>query len=326
MSPSLKPCPSCLCHVELDTSRCPFCSAPIGETTIHHVACAFGLVATLAGCGPQVDDSAATGDGSSTGVSAGSSGGMTSASTSSSTTSGDTTTVPTTADTSSSSTAVTGTESGTFIDSPDGGSLYGGGCDIWNNDCPEGDKCMPWANDGLGSWNAVRCSPVPRDAAAVGASCTVEGSPTSGIDDCELGSMCFHVDPITNEGVCVAFCTGTRAAPSCADPEQVCSITHEGTLILCLTPCDPLAPECPDGHSCQAGTDAFVCVRAGEGAIGDPCRQFVDCELGASCIPGATPECEESCCTEACDPAEPVCGLPEQSCTAVGDAGVCTAA
>ncbi len=330
MSASLKPCPSCLCHVELDASRCPFCSGPIGETTIHHVAVAFGLVATLAGCGPQVDDGAAAGDDSSTSASIGSSSSLTDASASSTMSSSSATTVATTADTSSTSTEDTSTsdntstDSGMFIEDPDGGSVYGGGCDVWSNDCPEGDKCMPWANDGGGNWNSVRCSTVPKGAVPVGAACTVEGEPTSGIDDCELGSMCFHVDPTTNEGVCVPFCTGSRASPSCADPERVCSITHDGVLILCLTPCDPLAPACPEGQSCQAGSDAFVCVRAGEGVIGDPCRQFVDCELGASCIAGSTPECEEWCCTEPCDPVSPMCSLPEQSCAAVGDAGVCT--
>jgi hypothetical protein len=185
---------------------------------------------------------------------------------------------------------------------------------------------MPWANDGMGVWNDTRCSPIARAPAAVGEPCTVEDSPTSGLDDCEAGSMCFQVDPTTNEGVCVAFCTGTEAQPTCADPSRVCSITHEGVLVLCLTPCDPLAPQCPEGESCQAGDDAFVCVRAGEGALGDPCGQFVDCELGASCIPDATPGCEEACCTSACDPENPACALPEQTCAAFGAAGVCSVA
>ena len=33
-------------------------------------------------------------------------------------------------------------------------------CNPFTQDCPEGEKCMPWANDGGGSWNATRCSPI----------------------------------------------------------------------------------------------------------------------------------------------------------------------
>jgi hypothetical protein len=319
----MKPCPSCRRHVVLDAPRCPFCGEAIADTTAHRVAFAFGLVAAVVGCGPQRLDDGDDAHGSSTGG-LGTTG--SSVSVSSSTTSVDATGTSSTGDpTIGDSTEVSGTESsGGFIDDPDGGSVYGSSCNVWKNDCIAGDKCTPWSNDGTNAWNDTRCSPVARDAAPVGASCVVEFGPTGGVDDCDVGSMCFHVDPTTNEGVCVAFCTGTRATPTCADPLQVCSITHEGALVLCLTPCDPLAPACPDGHSCQAGADAFVCVRAGEGAIGDPCRHFLDCELGSSCIDGATPGCEDACCTTPCDPAAPVCGSPEQTCTALGDAGVCS--
>jgi hypothetical protein len=45
-----------------------------------------------------------------------------------------------------------------FIVDPDGGgpSIE---CDQWAQDCPPGEKCMPWANDGGSSWNATRCFP-----------------------------------------------------------------------------------------------------------------------------------------------------------------------
>src|SRR5690606_38571371 len=46
-----------------------------------------------------------------------------------------------------------------FVGDPDVGG-GGGECDVFAQDCPKGEKCMPWANDGGGSWNATTCSPV----------------------------------------------------------------------------------------------------------------------------------------------------------------------
>lgn len=73
---------------------------------------------------------------------------------------------------------------GLFLSEPDGGGT-GFECDVFAQDCPPGEKCVPWANDGGGVWNATRCSPVDDDPAAPGEPCTVEGGPTSGIDDCD---------------------------------------------------------------------------------------------------------------------------------------------
>jgi hypothetical protein len=72
---------------------------------------------------------------------------------------------------------------------------YGGGqtyeCDLWKQDCPPGEKCMPWANDGGGSWNATRCTPLAEDPRQPGEPCTVEGSGVSGRDDCDIRAMCW---------------------------------------------------------------------------------------------------------------------------------------
>ena len=78
-----------------------------------------------------------------------------------------------------------GTESsGSFITPPDGG----GGvkeCDVWTQDCPPGQKCMPWADNGSSSWNATKCSPVDANPGKEGDPCTVEGSAVSGVDSCD---------------------------------------------------------------------------------------------------------------------------------------------
>ncbi len=321
----MKPCPSCRRHVEHHETSCPFCREAIGGTTMHRTAFALGLAAVLGGCGPIVDDGNAEGEGGSTGGSDG-----TSIGTSVGTSGTSSTTLPPTSgttDESSGSTfgsSTTEVDSSNFIEDPDGGPVYGLECSPWDQDCPEGEKCVPWANDGGNQWNAMRCSELVPSPAGAGEPCTMEGSPVSGVDDCDFGLMCFHVDPDTLEGECVAMCQGSENAPTCADPSLTCSSTHEGTVILCLQPCDPLAQECPDGRSCQAAADRFVCVRPGEGGVGDPCGLFVDCESGLSCTAMSTVDCDGDCCTEPCDPMNPACTLPEQTCVPVGDAGVCT--
>lgn len=201
-------------------------------------------------------------------------------------------------------------DGGTFILNPDGG-VEGNQCDIWAQDCPEGEKCMPWANDGGNSWNATRCSPQDDAAAVIGDSCTVEGSGVSGIDNCEQSSMCWNVDPETNLGTCVAFCEGSEANPICEDPATSCNILNDGVLILCLPNCDPLLQDCAEGEACYPTNDAFSCVpdAGGEqGLYGEGCEFLNVCDPGLFCAaPEGVPECAGSigCCSSFCDFTDP---------------------
>jgi len=205
-----------------------------------------------------------------------------------------------------------GTESGLdgpgFIQPPDGGGINIE-CDVWAQDCMDGEKCMPWANDGGNAWNATRCSPVDDNPNQIGDPCTVEGSGVSGIDDCAVSSMCWNVDPETNMGTCIAFCSGSEANPVCEDPTTNCVITNEGTLILCLPNCDPLLQDCAEGQACYPVIDAFACApdaSGEEGAYGDACEFINVCDPGLMCVnPEFVPSCGSAgCCTDICDLSE----------------------
>ena len=50
-----------------------------------------------------------------------------------------------------------------FLGFPDGGTEPTD-CDIWAQNCPRGEKCMPWANDDGYGWSATRCTPIDDDA------------------------------------------------------------------------------------------------------------------------------------------------------------------
>ena len=222
---------------------------------------------------------------------------------------------PTSDPTSDSDTTEGGTTGCSFIDCNDGGGGTGPQCDIWAQDCPEEEKCMPWANDGGSSWNATKCTPLDPAPQQPGDVCSTEGGGVSGVDNCAKSSMCWNVDPETNEGTCVAFCEGSEEDPMCA-PGFGCTIANMGTLILCLPKCDPLVQDCGNGDLClpqPGGGDLFICVldASGEvGAYGDPCEFENACDPGFLCInPEYVEGCQAGgCCTPFCDITE----MPDQ--------------
>ncbi len=217
-------------------------------------------------------------------------------------------------------------DGGGFIVEPDAGGLAIE-CDIWAQDCPADQKCMPWANDRSDVWNATRCTPVDRTAAQPGDACTVEGSGTSGIDDCELGAMCWDVDDETLIGTCVAFCMGSPAAPVCVDPSASCILGNGGVLVVCLPSCDPLLQPCPEGQACYPISGGFVCgpdASDALGAYGDPCAFVNGCDPGLFCA-GAelVPSCRAgACCSPYCDAEDPDATA---ACPGAADGQQCTA-
>ena len=213
-----------------------------------------------------------------------------------------------------------------FIEDPDGGGVSIE-CSVWDQDCMEGQKCAPWANDGGNAWNATKCVPVNPTPDQPGDSCTVEGSGVSGLDSCDVSSMCWDVDGETNMGTCVAFCTGSETTPLCDNPMTSCSIANEGVLILCLPNCDALLQDCPEGQACYPIDDAFVCAPDASGEMGaddDPCEFINACDAGLGCFNAAVQNgCNgaSGCCTPFCDldGADP-CMAPEM-CTPLFDMG-----
>ena len=230
-----------------------------------------------------------------------------------STTAGETTSTGTTEDETTEAVSVSESSSEgddlIFIVEPDGG--VGVACDIWEQDCPPGEKCNAWANDGGGSWNATACFPIAPAPVGPGEECTVEGSGVSGVDNCDIGSMCWGVDTMTNLGTCVALCEGTPASPTCDDAGTQCVIANDGVLILCLPFCDPLTQTCSLGDACYPIGIGFACAPDASGAdglYGDPCEFLNVCDPMLFCAPpDSVPGCvgASGCCSEFCDVADP---------------------
>jgi hypothetical protein len=287
------------------------------------------IAVVLVGCGPVVSGDGAqessSSDASATDASTTTPGTTTTATTGTPGTTGTSSTTTDTsgpADTSTSTTSVdevTTNDDSEYFDVP-GLDVE---CDLWKQDCPKGDKCMPWSNDGSGAWNSTRCSPLDPNPAGLGEPCVVEGSGVSGIDNCDIRAMCFWVDPDTNMGECVPFCEGTPEEPTCADDCSRCTLSAEGVLILCLPECDPLVPSCDEGQGCYPWNDTFGCYEDLSGDAGaplDPCELVSECDSGSFCaaqeyVPGCM---HDACCTPMCDAASP------DACEAEVPGAVCT--
>ncbi len=213
-----------------------------------------------------------------------------------------------------------------FIMEPDGSGV-GFECDLFAQDCPEGEKCMPWSNDAT-TWNATRCSPIADNPGQPGDSCIVEGSDISGIDDCDIGAQCWDVDSETNIGTCIAMCTGDQANPICEDPDTSCTIANDGAIVLCLPACDPILQDCPEGQACYPVQEDWICApdESGEmGVYGDACEFINVCDPGLICLGAAsTPNCQGAagCCTEVCDLGDPT---GDAQCTGAAEGQTCQA-
>lgn len=193
-------------------------------------------------------------------------------------------------------------------------------CDVFAQDCPEGEKCAPWG-DGGSSWNATKCVPVTGDGEP-GEPCTAPTGGVSGLDDCAEGVYCWDVDA-ESHGVCIELCGGSVDVPVCETELTHCEVLNENVLNICYPDCDPIAQGCLFDTKCVPSADEFVCGYAGQFNYGlfDLCDFVNDCEAGLLCSDVSwASECDpeaNGCCLPLCD-----LGAPELVCPGVGQSCV----
>ncbi len=189
-------------------------------------------------------------------------------------------------------------------------------CDVWAQDCPPGQKCTPYADDGSTTWNATKCVDITGDDAPT-EPCTAVGGGTTGVDSCALGAMCWSVDE-TGHGICVGLCTGTPDAPICP-PVHYCAQSEP--LNFCFQGCAPLLADCAEDELCIPDNNSFLCAQDAsgeEGQVNDPCEAANACDPGLVCLPtaDASSACQGAtgCCQPFCKFPDAPCPNPDQQC------------
>ncbi|HET6585131.1 MAG TPA: hypothetical protein VFG69_16855 [Nannocystaceae bacterium] len=184
-------------------------------------------------------------------------------------------------------------------------------CSVWEQDCAEGNKCVPWSLEDDLVPDEIRCCPTEPNPALPHEDCVVQQYFGSCLDDCAEGSMCLDTD-MDLAGVCQPFCRGEASNPTC-DTGEGCLIYFAG-VPFCFPLCDPLIQDCPEGQGCYPGEDAvggtdFLCLpRIGTAQLGEGCWLLSNCDPGLICVsPDFFPNCNGivGCCTTLCDTSEP---------------------
>jgi hypothetical protein len=212
--------------------------------------------------------------------------------------------------------ADTSASSLTFVPDPGGDVPSVSECDPFAQDCPEGEKCVPYGSTG-GNWDANKCVPVT-GSGSPGDPC-ISGGTVEGTDDCDANSHCWDVMDVDGQpiGVCTEFCTGSPDDPICA-PGTSCLIANEGSITLCILTCDPLLQDCGAGLACFWANTGFNCIfTAGDIPLGEACGFINDCVPGAVCLPAdVVPDCAgASCCGSFCSIADPECPAAGTECS-----------
>jgi hypothetical protein len=190
---------------------------------------------------------------------------------------------------------------------PDSGRGPTTPCTVFDQDCPEGEKCVTTFDP---DFSVFRCVPILGDK-AVGEACIFDAE--SGSDDCDASSHCWNLE--TDEqgvehGECVPMCIGTRDNPSCPGQGESCEgfecrIIGQTGYPFCVERCDPIAQDCGEGKGCffDGGYLAFFCgVVNIPGALGESCEWTQECAAGLVCASAdVLPEClSDYCCSSFC--------------------------
>ncbi len=284
-------------HVERMSTRVDYsCHSMMtfrGQSWLLLAGLALSSTPSLGGCSNEADPGPAAG-------------------TSSGTSSPTTAPLPSTGSTDPAPTSSTSDGADASTSVPPDDDAEGAECSVYDQDCPMGEKCVPWSDQPDLVPDDIRCCPVVGgEGLQAGDTCTVEDYFGSCLDDCDVGNFCMDLDG-DGEGVCQPMCTGDANDPLCQTNES-CLIYFAG-VPLCFSTCDPLLQDCAEGNGCypdeqSAGGTGFICLPTigTTGDFNENCWLLSNCLPGFICVtPDFLPDCNGlvGCCTPLCDAAE----------------------
>lgn len=159
----------------------------------------------------------------------------------------------------------------------------------------------------------LACSPVGNDGCEAAQNCSVDAvepecvsAGTTGVlevcnqtSDCAVGLQCLFNN-------CVKTC-GTNPDCGVNEPTLKCGLgitnPYVGQVSACVTSCNPLTQDCPNGQACYLGS----CLTSTQGrAQGQACGLPTDCAEGLDCLADITqdgqPDCSQYCTVGAQNP------------------------
>ena len=184
-------------------------------------------------------------------------------------------------------------------------------------ECPDGFKCT--IEDSLGDTQCVEVAPEPK---GLGEPCTMMGDGWSGLDDCDVGMLCWDVNE-RGQGTCIGLCDGDiNIACVCADPAATPTWCQDCAVGLCIPGCDPLLQDCAEGLACYPINNGFNCTpdaSGGAGQANEPCEFVNVCAEGLACLDAvlASAACDPmltGCCQPFCEFPGAPCPNPDQEC------------
>ena len=207
--------------------------------------------------------------------------------------------------------------SGTSADEP---------CSVWSQDCPSGEKCMPYSAEGSPQWDTFGCYPIDRAPDNLGDPCTKSGRAPGTQDSCPKGAFCALVSPGADVWVCQPFCSGSPGEPGCPE-KSFCNFDDDSGYGICYDECDPLMQNCNWMQGCMPLKFGFGCTpdtSGPSGTLGSPCEYYDDCDPGLMCVDSfylkgcAAP----GCCSPYCSLSdEGNCIAPNSECVPWADVG-----
>lgn len=169
-------------------------------------------------------------------------------------------------------------------------------CDVFAQDCDEGEKCLssrPYAQpilvDGADAW----CAKIVDAPAGLGEACTVDrearGADGVVFDDCGDGLLCWSLDD-DSHGRCEALCAAELGKPTCA-PDYTCPIDAGARALVCVPRCVLGADDCEhEGEACYLQGGQWGCypsyefVNELDGTTGWPCSYQFHCRDAHACL------------------------------------------